>query len=622
LAQLRLAQHHLDQALPLLAHAFTISEQSLRKEALGFSESRLTTFLQFLRTDEERLYALLRSHPDNASVRHLALSAVLLRKGRSVEETSNTSRTILRSLGPEDRHTFERLRGLRTLLAQLSLQGPDSLAPADYQQRLKNLAEQGDALEADLAKRSAPLRALAALPSPNDIVDRVASSLPKDGALVEFIAYADRPLVPKLRTPKSKLPTQLRYLALVLFPDSHIRSIDLGPAAPIDKAASTLRNALAHRDAAFLAPSQALYSLAFKPLLPLLGNSRRLFLSPDGQLALAPFSALHDGKAFLIDSFDFSYLTSGKDLLPRPSDIPSSGSVVVMADPDFSSPSAPPSSSRRQPSAPSQRSAALERFLSTLRADVAEQAWAPLPGTRQEAQSIQRLIPQAQLFLGPEASKQQLLQLVAPGVLHIATHGFFLEDTNALPGSRGVGHVGPGGAPAQPPPDPLLRSGLVLSGAQAPAPTAADSTHSRADGALITALELAGLDLWGTQLVVLSACDTGRGDVKLGQGVYGLRRALVTAGAETVVMSLWKVNDETTRILMEDYYRNLLAGLGRASALQKAMLSLRQTLPHPYFWAPFIALGSDSPLRSLDPLPLHPPPVSSEIAGAYEALAL
>ncbi|MFP2906715.1 CHAT domain-containing protein, partial [Pyxidicoccus sp. 3LFB2] len=100
---------------------------------------------------------------------------------------------------------------------------------------------------------------------------------------------------------------------------------------------------------------------------------------------------------------------------------------------------------------------------------------------------------------------------------------------------------------------------------------------------------------------VLSACDTGRGDVKLGQGVYGLRRAFVVAGAETVVMSLWKVNDDTTRQLMEAYYLKLLAGQGRAGALREAMLWLRTTLPHPHYWAPFIALGQDAPLRGLGP---------------------
>jgi CHAT domain-containing protein len=89
--------------------------------------------------------------------------------------------------------------------------------------------------------------------------------------------------------------------------------------------------------------------------------------------------------------------------------------------------------------------------------------------------------------------------------------------------------------------------------------------------------------------------------VKLGQGVYGLRRAFVAAGAETVVMSLWKVNDETTRQLMEAYYGHLLAGQGRAAALREAMRSLRQTQPHPHYWAPFIAMGQDAPLRALAP---------------------
>jgi CHAT domain-containing protein len=118
---------------------------------------------------------------------------------------------------------------------------------------------------------------------------------------------------------------------------------------------------------------------------------------------------------------------------------------------------------------------------------------------------------------------------------------------------------------------------------------------------LITALELAGLNLWGTQLVVLSACDTGRGDVKLGEGVYGLRRAFLVAGAESLVTSLWAVQDETTYHFMEDYYRNLLAGQSRSAALQQAMQSLREKYPHPHFWAPFIPIGRDAPLRGLDP---------------------
>ncbi|RKH47070.1 CHAT domain-containing protein, partial [Corallococcus llansteffanensis] len=175
----------------------------------------------------------------------------------------------------------------------------------------------------------------------------------------------------------------------------------------------------------------------------------------------------------------------------------------------------------------------------------------------------------------------------------------FLEDAPPPPDSRAVASFGSLGedALASSPADPLLRSGLVLAGASAPVPSGDSAMAVAPDNALVTALELAGLDLWGTQLVVLSACDTGRGDVKLGQGVYGLRRAFLVAGAETVVMSLWKVNDETTSTLMEAYYRQLLAGQGRTAALREAMRELRRTLPHPYYWAPFIAMGREGPLR-------------------------
>jgi len=582
LGDLHVAQHRLADALPLFSRAFTLSEARLRREALGFSESRLASFLQFLSRDEHRLYSLARAHPDGPEVRRLALTAALLFKGRSVEEAADTSHAILQSLGAQDRAVFSRLRELRTQFAKLSLDGPGQLDAEGYRERLKKLADDGDALEVDLAKRSAPLRALAALPSPAEIVERVAAALPGDGALLELVSYTDRPVVPGRGVPGSKLPAGPRYLAIALFPDGHTGAVDLGPAALVDTAALRLRDALASGDASSLVAARKLYHLAFKPLLPFLGKTRRLFLAPDGQLALVPFASLHDSRRFLADTFDFIYLTGGRDLLPRAGGVSDSPSVVVLADPDYGSASPPAVAS-------AERSRSVERFFAEKRAGLSDQRWTPIPGTRQEAESIRQLLPQAQLFLGAAASKEQLFKLASPGILHIATHGFFLEDSTGPTGTRGLAEVG-SAFPRLP--DPLLRSGLVLAGAGA----SADPSNS-----LVTALELVGLNLWGTQLVVLSACDTGRGDVKRGQGVYGLRRALVVAGAETLVVSLWKVDDEATRTMMEGFYRNLLAGQGRAEALNGAMLSLRAQHPHPHFWAPFIALGRDTPLRGLAP---------------------
>ncbi|QRN97037.1 tetratricopeptide repeat protein [Archangium violaceum] len=594
-----------DEALPVLQRELALSERRLREEALGFAETRLDSFLDHLPSGEENIYVLLALRPDDARVRRLALSAVLLRKGRSVAELADTSRTLHRSLSTEDRDTFERLRGLRTQIAMLSLPGPGSPTPANH---LKNLEDQANALEAELARRSAPLRALTTLPGPDEIVDRVTQGLPSDGALVEFIRDEQfKILPPRPGTRDPRAYGKSHYVAIVLFPDGQTRTVDLGNTAPIDRAAVDLRNALARRDAEVQVPAQALYQLAFQPLLPLLGKTRRLFLSPEGQLSLVPFAALHDGHQFLVDSFDFTYLTSGRELLPRAQGVAPSTSVVVLADPDFRAPLQAPPAAPADTTEQTERSGLVARFFATHRADLTEGAWVPLPGTRREAEAIQRLIPQAQLFLGAAATKERLLHLPTPGVLHLATHGFFLEDDTAVSkGSRAVGHFGALGesTSSRLPPHALLRSGLVLAGARAPAQGAA---RPRLDSALVTASEMAGLDLWGTQLVVLSACDTGRGEVRKGQGVYGLRRALIAAGAETVVMSLWQVSDGTTSQLMETYYRNLLEGQGRATALREAMRALRSRHPHPHFWAPFIVLGRDTPLSGLA-LPPQPSP--------------
>ncbi|WP_224250188.1 CHAT domain-containing protein [Hyalangium gracile] len=600
------AQRRLDEALPILSRALDLSEEHLRREAVDLSAPRLMSHLRLLRTDEERIYALLQAHPDDARVRRLAMTAVLLRKGRFLEESSSRFRSLSRGIDPRDHESFEQLRALRTRLAMLSLQGAGSLPAAEHQRRLSALAEQTDALEAELVRRSAPQRARTALPPPGRIVDRVAASLPRDGALIEFIAYEARGHSSEQGQPTAQGRGPLRYLALVLFPDGRLHAIDLGPAEPIDSAASALVDAFAIRDAAYQAPARTLYALAFEPLRPVLGKARRIYLSPDGQLGLVPFHALHDGKDFLTEAFTFTLLTSGRDLLPRPEAPAFSGPMVVLADPDLGSPAPVPDFSESMKSALALRMT-LPDPRELWRGVLGDTAWLPLPGTRQEAEAIRRLFPKAQLFLGAEATKERLLGLNAPSILHVATHGFSHEDVALTPGARALTHVGTFSAQAsvQLPQSSMLSSGLLLA-SEGARKAEVPSGGRRSEAAPVTALELAGLDLWGTELVVLSACDTGRGAVELGQGVHGLRRALVIAGAETVVMSLWQVNDETTRLLMESYYRHLLAGKGRTEALHDAMRALRETHPHPYYWAPFITLGRDGPLRSLGFLPTQP----------------
>jgi CHAT domain-containing protein len=217
--------------------------------------------------------------------------------------------------------------------------------------------------------------------------------------------------------------------------------------------------------------------------------------------------------------------------------------------------------------------------------DLSDTYFAPLSGTQREALSIRELFPDASLFTGLHATKFALRQAAAPSILHIATHGFFLQPaepmaaSDKLPAARGINAT----AKIE---NPLLRSGLALAGA---------NLHNSAgdDNGILTALEASGLNLWGTKLVTLSACDTGVGEVKNGEGVYGLRRAFVLAGAESLVMSLWPVSDYVTREIMTEYYKGLKEGLGRGEALRRVKLAMlkRKDRQHPFYWASFIQSG-------------------------------
>ena len=139
----------------------------------------------------------------------------------------------------------------------------------------------------------------------------------------------------------------------------------------------------------------------------------------------------------------------------------------------------------------------------------------------------------------------------------------------------------------------LSRSALVLADV-----AQGENAKSAAEDGLLTAEEARSLDLYGTQLVVLSACDTGQGELSVGQGVYGLRRAFLVAGAETLVTSLWQVNDTATGKLMQTYYQKLLKEKrGRLEGMQEAMKEIREKYTHPYYWAPFLVIGNDGPLR-------------------------
>jgi CHAT domain-containing protein len=536
----------------------TILEKQLALNLAIGSERQKLLFVNGARDRTDRTLSLhLVEAPANADAAALATLVLLQRKGRVQDAMADTLAAIRQGTNAHDQELVEQLKTTTAELALLALHAD----PAHADQRriaIKALEARKEAIEEELAARSAKFRAQTRTVT----LDAVQAAIPEGAALLEFAVY--RPFDPRAeRNAESYGPP--RYAAYVVRRQAAPRGFDLGPAAAIDAAVDALRKALRDplrtdvRDRA-----RALDDLVMRPLRAAFGGFARLIVSPDGELNLVPFEALVDDQGrYLIERHAISYVTSGRDLLRMQVARASRSNAAIFADPVFGEPvtiSVEPSIRTTSPVRVARRSV-------TTAPDLSAVYFAPLAATAEEARAIKTLFPEATLFTGQRAKKSALQHVAGPRMLHIASHGFFLQD---------------GRVNAE---NPLLRSGIALAGANMP--------HETEQEGILTALEASALDLWGTKLVTLSACDTGIGEVRNGEGVYGLRRAFVLAGTETLVMSLWPVSDAIARETMVAYYTGLRAGLGRGDALRQSKLAMlkRPSRQHPFYWASFIQSG-------------------------------
>lgn len=302
------------------------------------------------------------------------------------------------------------------------------------------------------------------------------------------------------------------------------------------------------------------YDAIMRPIVAKLGSAHHLVIAPAGDLSLIPFGALHDGERYLIEKYNLRYVTTGRDMLDPPTSPPVVTTPVTV---------------------------------------VANPIGANLPDAELEAEFLMWFFPDTRIFLDGQATETNVRAIERPLILHLATHGFFGEARNERD-------------------NPMFRSGLYLADIDR-----VEVDRERDDGQL-TAYEVSGMDLRGTQLVVLSACETGLGNatkaegkVLMSEGISGLRRAFAMAGARTTVMSLWDVSGMTARRTMEAYYRKMAAGMGRGEAMQAVQLEMLRTeqYRHPKDWAAFIVSGDDAPIvfpESEKPRvkePQGPPPI-------------
>jgi CHAT domain-containing protein/tetratricopeptide (TPR) repeat protein len=566
-------------AVQFLTRSFNIRESALDLILATGSEKQKRFYLATLYSETDGIVSRsVQDAPNDTGLTALAMTTILRRKGRALDAMSDQMGTIRRRMDAPTTALIDELADVRGKLASLMFKAS---APGDEANRayVASLETRIDELEGKVAEHSSEFRdRLQPI-----TVDRVQASIPAGAALVEFISF--RPFNVKAPLAAQKTAAS-RYAAYVLQPKGKPVCVDLGDAATIDGYISQLRAAFQNNkstDAKALA--RVLDEKLMRPIRKLLGDSKQVLLSPDGVLNLLPFGALVDEQdRYLIEGYSISYLTSGRDLLrTRPADAASLSAPVIIASPLFDNAGT---------SVPSESAAPQNAEVGNRSIDFTKFKYSPLPGTLMEAKEIAALLTDAVVFTDSKATEAAIKKISRPSILHVATHGFFLEDQKRAVGdSRGLVRERAESTDV-PFENPLLRSGLIMAG------VSQRSSGPGEDGVL-SAMEAVGLDLGGTRLVVLSACETGVGDVKVGDGVFGLRRALVIAGAESQVTTLWQVDDKATRELMVDFYVRLQRGEGRREALRNAQLNMLKSTGrgHPYFWASFIQIGNWRPLN-------------------------
>jgi CHAT domain-containing protein/Tfp pilus assembly protein PilF len=560
-------RRYADQVLPALAEA----EQ-----------------LTYLETIDEPAFheALSLARPRFADPQTAALTAGWVINGKALVQQTLAQRALLArdSTNPAAAQVVALLQRLRKQLASLSLVEDESADDAARRQKMDDLARQ----EQEEARRLARLSGRSDGTSEWVELDSVRSHLPEDSLLIEIARFS-------LHDPSADTqePWPERYVAWIVAADAAepVHVVDLGDAAEIDGLVQASRQAL-HEGLSKIreegepdveaALRQMLRQLAEKvldPLLPYLSDRRMAYLSPDSVLWIVPWAALPlDDGAYAIERFDLRFVVTGRDLVSEPATFDLSRPIMI-ADPNYDlSPQEVQTATQtlfkqRTPAGAVRATAAGSLKLGSA---------GRLPGTKAEAAAVRPLLESyagnpAILYSDQYALEAVFKVLRQPKVMVISTHGFFQSD------EADAGQVR----------NPLIRCGLLLAGCNQPAVASGGAGE---DG-ILTGMEIIGTDLRGTELVVLSACETGLGEVRNGEGVSGLRQAFQLAGARTVISTLWQIPDRETAQLMTAFFEDLAASRDPGASLRNAQLRMiearreRHGAAHPFFWAAFTLTG-------------------------------
>jgi CHAT domain-containing protein len=373
---------------------------------------------------------------------------------------------------------------------------------------------------------------------------RIRDLLAENEAVVELI---------RVRNFNQAFTNDARYIALILKKGSEAPSmkvLDNGQQLET-RYAKFYRNAIQQK-----VQDDYSYDQYWARIEPELQNKKVIYFSPDGVFNQINLNTVKkkDGD-YIINRYDLTILGNSKDLIAL------KGKKV----------------------APAVKNATLLGF-----PDYGGTAIAALPGTKVEIESISNILKssgyQLNVLTQTSATEAKLKSVKGPEILHIATHGYFLQDVEQTGSAFGIQLENAND-------NPLLRSGIMLAGASKTLTGASAPNLASNDNGILTAYEAMNMNLEGTQLIVLSACETGLGEVKAGEGVYGLQRSFLVAGADALIMSLWKVDDTATQQLMKNFYANWTKVRNKQKAFKQAQLQLMTKYKEPYYWGAFVMMG-------------------------------
>lgn len=547
-----------DKAEPVYNEVKTYQLKQIQLNFKSLSENERQLYYQSIKSTINGYGAFaIHYYPQKPSISGDLYDLQLITKGLIFRSSLKTRQRVLESKDTALINKLEQSLAIRNYLAKVY-----RMSTADREKKninVKRLEERANDADKEVNTRASAL-GIADLAEEQEVTWRdVQARLGKKDAAIEVI---------RVQTSKDTL-----YAALIVkagTKDNPELVMLNAPRVLEGKAMNFYRNSILNQ-----VEDRSSYDAFWKPLAGSLKGVRRIYFSADGvyhQINLSTLINPVTGR-YLGDELTINAVGSTRDIATT-AHANSSGKVGLFGFPSYGGKASAASEERSFTSAI--QAGEWSRYL-----DSRTGAIPVLPGTREEVESIHGLLGRShvadEVFVGNDASEVRIKMMRDPRLLHIATHGFFLAAGSGSASNRAAVSG-----------NPLLRSGLLLADCE-PAIRGYRIPDGAEDG-ILTAYEAMNLFLDGTDLVVLSACETGLGEIQNGEGVYGLQRSFLQAGAHAVMISLWKVDDAATRLLMTSFYEEYLRSGDKTRALDYARKTVRARYPQPYYWGAFVLM--------------------------------